>query len=247
MNRLLLSTAVVALMAAPQLAAGQPLPPPPIWTGFYAGINQGYGFGTNDNIRSVSVPYPGAQIPVFVPGQTVDPLLPAGSVLFNTGVGYALSGNAPHTQSGYVGGGQIGYNYVWGSRFLIGFEADIQGSGIRGGSRTAGIGGNNYSSSFNVFVPYCTECEGLLYDGRSVLNSNSVGTTSVNAGVYWLGTVRGRVGYLATPTLLVFATGGLTYGGVFANVRNYAVENVSSTVTTSVTEYPFQYSPAEVS
>ena len=55
--------------------------------------------------------------------------------------------------------------------------------------------------------------------------------TSVNAGVDWLGTVRGRVGYLFTPTMLVYATGGLTYGGVYANVNNYAVASSSQQLT----------------
>jgi outer membrane immunogenic protein len=33
----------------------------------------------------------------------------------------------------------------------------------------------------------------------------------------WFGTVRGRVGLLATPQLLLYATGGLAYGHVGAN------------------------------
>jgi outer membrane immunogenic protein len=32
----------------------------------------------------------------------------------------------------------------------------------------------------------------------------------------WLGTVRGRLGFLVTPTALVYATGGLAYGNVTA-------------------------------
>ena len=33
----------------------------------------------------------------------------------------------------------------------------------------------------------------------------------------WLGTLRGRVGYLVTPNLLGYATGGFAFGGVSAN------------------------------
>ena len=33
----------------------------------------------------------------------------------------------------------------------------------------------------------------------------------------WLGTLRGRVGYLVTPKLLGYATGGFAFGGVSAN------------------------------
>ena len=34
----------------------------------------------------------------------------------------------------------------------------------------------------------------------------------------YIGTVRGRLGYLITPTLLAYATGGLAYGGVNSSV-----------------------------
>lgn len=39
-----------------------------------------------------------------------------------------------------------------------------------------------------------------------------VSTTAVSRQVDWLGTVRGRLGVLAAPTLLVYGTGGLAYG-----------------------------------
>jgi outer membrane immunogenic protein len=40
-----------------------------------------------------------------------------------------------------------------------------------------------------------------------------------NANLSWLGTVRGRLGYLVTPNLLVYGTGGLAYGGYTANLQ----------------------------
>ena len=39
---------------------------------------------------------------------------------------------------------------------------------------------------------------------------------SANANLSWFGTVRGRVGYLITPTLLIYGTGGFAYGQVDA-------------------------------
>jgi outer membrane immunogenic protein len=36
----------------------------------------------------------------------------------------------------------------------------------------------------------------------------------MHAAIDWFGTVRGRVGVLATPTALLYVTGGLAYGGV---------------------------------
>src|SRR5205823_13188692 len=41
---------------------------------------------------------------------------------------------------------------------------------------------------------------------------------SVNNAVDYLGTVRGRLGYLVTPTLLIYGDGGFAYGGVHAGV-----------------------------
>jgi len=57
------------------------------------------------------------------------------------------------------------------------------------------------------------------------------GFDSVTADVNWLGTVRARLGYLITPNLLVYATGGLAYGGVSAsaslttNVNNITADS----------------------
>lgn len=98
-----------------------------------------------------------------------------------------------------MGGGQIGYNYQWG-QFVLGVETDIQGSGTRGGGFGAGTG---------------------LASGTGVQQA-AIGGVTVNAGVDYLGTVRGRVGYLVMPTMLVYATGGYTYGGVYANVNTFS-------------------------
>ncbi len=120
------------------------------------------------------------------------------------------------TQHGFIGGGQVGYNYQWGPSFVIGIEADIQGTGIRGTSRTASASARDSALSTTIGVTATSA-------HRRPSNSQLRGATRVNAGVDWLGTVRGRVGYLFTPTMLVYATGGLTYGGVYANVNHFGV------------------------
>ena len=121
----------------------------------------------------------------------------------------AMNGIASNNQSGFMGGAQIGYNYQWGNNFVIGLEADITGTNTRGTSRTAG--------SF-------TE-----YYGTAAFNS--VGSTTVNAGIDYLGTVRGRVGYLLTPTLLLYGTGGFAYGGASANVSQISLSQVNDRTT----------------
>lgn len=193
-NWVLNSAALVALSTG-ALAADLPVsaaPPAPIllstWTGFYAGMNAGYGFGTSNNANTASR--------AVVDNIASDPgwLTPFGyTALANTG-------NAHVNQGGFIGGGQIGYNYQWGANVVAGLEADMQGAGIRGSG--------NYSGAAQ-FGP-----------DASLFSDTAAGSGSVTAGVDWMGTVRGRIGYLLTPEMLVYATGGLAYGGVHASASH---------------------------
>jgi outer membrane immunogenic protein len=178
-------------------------PPPPMWTGFYAGLNAGYNFGTNSNASSVAYGFGGT-------AGSVNPWDEFTNRNIGLPVGAALSGMSSMTQSGFIGGGQVGYNYQWGSNIVVGLEADIQGAGIRG----TGVSNNGASA---VLAP--------ATDNNLAYYSTAFGGNVINAGVDWMGTVRGRVGYLWTPTMLVYATGGLTYGGVHASVASSAVAN----------------------
>ncbi|MFM9163209.1 MAG: outer membrane protein, partial [Methylocystis sp.] len=71
---------------------------------------------------------------------------------------------------------------------------------------------------------------------------NTIGGGAVTAGINWFGTVRGRVGYLITPTLLAYGTGGLTYGGVYASVSPVAYSAFSIRISGSL--QPYGVSPA---
>ncbi len=181
-----------ALVGGPAIAADlpsrkapAPLPvPPPLWTGFYAGLNAGYGWGTTTGATTGALP--------LVDNIANDPA-------WGTPPGFtaaALSGVANVNQSGFVGGGQIGYNYQWSPAFVVGLEADIQGSAIGGRGGRSGI------------APFGPDLSGFI--------DTAIGSSTVVAGVDWLGTVRGRVGYLVMPTLLAYGTGGLAYGGARA-------------------------------
>ncbi len=94
--------------------------------------------------------------------------------------------------AGFIGGLQIGANWNLGDSFLAGAEADLHG--VSGNTDTkwqaslAQGGGNSF----------------LTYAQR---------TATLN----YLGTIRGRLGYLVTPTLAVYGTGGMAYGGVISN------------------------------
>jgi outer membrane immunogenic protein len=202
MKKLFISVAAFALTAGAALAADLPSrkaapilppppPPPPMWTGFYAGLNIGGNVGTNSNTANVSY---GPSAINYDSTYYMD----------QSSVGLSQSGSLRNTQSGVIGGGQIGYNYQL-DRFVVGIEADIQGAAIKGSSYGNGAAVNS-----------------VLWDNdaRYPMTTTSAGGTSVNAGVNWMGTLRGRIGYLVTPTLLAYGTGGLTYGGAYANVRN---------------------------
>ena len=106
--------------------------------------------------------------------------------------------NGSNNSSGVVGGGQVGYNFQFHA-LLVGAEADIQGASIR-----AGNAGDN-------FFPYPSP----LAPAGGLLIPLAFGNGG-NVGLPWFGTVRGRVGYLITPTLSIYGAAGFAYGDVTA-------------------------------
>jgi len=114
----------------------------------------------------------------------------AGTVLFTSTDKSSLNG--------VIGGGQIGYNWQI-QRAVVGFEADIQGTDEKG------------SRSFTCATGVCTPPLGgplaLVIPGPAV-------PVTLNQKIDWFGTVRGRLGYLVDPRVLIYATGGLAYGEV---------------------------------
>jgi outer membrane immunogenic protein len=113
------------------------------------------------------------------------------------GVGPTVLSSTSSRLDGVIGGGQIGYNWQ-ASNWLFGLEADIQGSSERGtATSSAGVAG--LCGVIAVFP--CTTTGTLVYQEK----------------LPWFGTVRGRVGVLASPTWLFYATGGLAYGEIKSN------------------------------
>ena len=97
---------------------------------------------------------------------------------------------------GIIGGGQIGYNWQV-QNWVWGLEADIQGSDQKG------------RRDFLCPTGVCTPPFGVIavFPGPAV-------PVALDQKLEWFGTVRGRVGVLATPQVLFYATGGLAYGEV---------------------------------
>jgi outer membrane immunogenic protein len=123
---------------------------------------------------------------------------------YNSPVSTALlNGGVPTgSAAGFIGGGQIGYN--WQSQFtghdlVTGIEADIQG-----------VAGSSSYGNLQRMAAY------TRFDAPQSMLSNARASSTLN----YLGTVRGRIGYLVRPSLLVYGTGGLAYGGVSTGITN---------------------------
>jgi outer membrane immunogenic protein len=101
-------------------------------------------------------------------------------------------GSVSSDLDGVIGGGQIGYNWQNGI-WVLGIEADIDGTSERASSYLTGTG--------TISIPSV----GLFTD---------TGTVSFTEKLNWLGTVRGRLGVTVSPNWLLYATGGLAYGGL---------------------------------
>jgi len=145
------------------------------WSGWYGGLNAGWVGGSDSVSNNASV----------VSTSTVP------------GNAEAMARGATNTagaSSGFIGGGQLGYNYQFSGSFVAGFEADIQGL----------TGARKRSSSMEpLLIPN-------LDDPSQVTSAVTNSTTA--RGLSYLGTLRARMGVLVVPSFLLYATGGLAYG-----------------------------------
>jgi outer membrane immunogenic protein len=131
------------------------------WTGFYLGAKGGYGWSDSELHAQFLQPNPTTA--------TISP------------------DNLDLSTDGFVGGGEIGFNWQLGRIFVLGIEADFLGAGLSDGHiRTVDV------SDFSPPpVP-------LGY----------------NQGIDWYGTVRGRIGFAPWCRLLIYGTGGFAYANV---------------------------------
>jgi outer membrane immunogenic protein len=139
MKRLLVCVGVLSVLAAvPAAATDLPVKAPiykapavvlPSWTGWYAGLNAGYGFGSVSNTFNF--------VPTIVPTEPFD------------GVSYSNNLN------GFIGGGQIGYNYqITPNSWVAGVEADIQYTDFKGSASNTGLIGVGGARALNFVNPW---------------------------------------------------------------------------------------------
>jgi len=133
------------------------------WTGFYAGLNIGAA-STDGNLTAVS------NTPFFEESRFADTF----------------------RKTGFIGGGQIGYNYQSGIS-VFGVEADAAWLNVK-------------SSTTLGFDPF--------FVGKGI------NAATFSSSIDWLVTARARAGIAATPALLLYVTGGLAVAGVNVSYRN---------------------------
>jgi outer membrane immunogenic protein len=163
---------------------GVPAAPPPApvwnWTGWYAGVNLGASFGSVNTDFNAFPVTTGFGLPPF-------------------GLGVPVSDRT--SPDGFMGGGQIGYNWQYSPLIVVGFEADFQGAIEKDTS--------NLNNPFSVIV---TDNMGATFPVTGTLVTNY--TTEID----WFGTVRARIGYVwGNGNVLSYVTGGLAYGEVKIN------------------------------
>lgn len=164
------SVAAAALFAGSAFAADLPVraaAPAPVlmaapifsWTGFYVGVNAGYA---GDKFE-----YPFS-----------------GDVALGREDTFAYGGKPSITSSGGVFGGQVGYNWQFANRWVLGLEADYQWANIEGRVNINGF-----------------------------LDPIGDANLSAGSEVTGFGTVRARLGY-GWDRALFYVTGGWAYGTV---------------------------------
>lgn len=138
------------------------------WRGVYLGGHVGYGFGAAKDT-------------------TLAARSPEAAIL-------QTDFRAPFVQrsdiAGFVGGGQIGYNWRLHPLLVAGFETDLAYANI----------GGSYGASANFGV------------GDAARNF----AASTKRLLEWLGTLRGRFGLLPRDDFMLYVTAGFAYGQVSA-------------------------------
>lgn len=127
----------------------------------------------------------------------------------------ALASTMPAGSSnlaGFIGGLHLGTNWRFDNNVVAGLEADLHG-----------VSGNTATKWQANLVPVGANAF-INYDQR---------TATLN----YLGTIRGRLGYLVTPTVQLYGTGGMAYGGVTSNTALFTRRAAGANITNATATF----------
>src|SRR5947209_12764039 len=206
-RKLLMASVATAAIAGSALAADLPsrkapppayIPPPLLtWQGFYVGISGGVMLMYSRMSTTI-----GRDIGVATPGAGPFSLAAAAA---STNI-FGNTGN--NNRVGFLVGGQWGYNWQW-NQIVLGTESDFQGTfgNCNNNNNNGGLflGGNNNN--------------GCVVTGVGIAPIDATGLSmitrqTVERRMDYFGTSRVRAGFLVTPTLLLYGTGGVAYGHI---------------------------------
>ena len=147
---------------------------------------------------------------------------------------YSWTGFYIGTNGGF-GGNQFQYPFTVGSIPALGFGATtgtsaLNSSGFFGGGQI----GYNWQFAPAWVAGVEADFDGADIEGKATTTANTF-TGNVGSTLDWFGTVRARVGYLVTPTALLYATGGWAYGHTTASA-NAAALGLSALTSTGDTQ-----------
>ncbi|HEY1361049.1 MAG TPA: hypothetical protein VGF60_02325 [Xanthobacteraceae bacterium] len=214
MKRGIILAAVLAAtsLAGPALAAdlmprkAPPMVAPPIqdWSGIYVGLEVGYGWGRQDglNVPFTAEPGVGEFLNSVCQQCGFDPFFELHEfqdlLNRNSSVADVLLGRTK--QTGWLAGGFFGAQKQWGN-WVLGLEGDIDGANIKGSV-------SGFAARSGGVAPVTDESLDEFLNLRHA--------ASLESKVDLLASVRGKVGFAASPNWLIYGTGGMA----FAHVKN---------------------------
>ena len=151
MRRILLAGLALPALIMPAMAADvaplSKIPPPPVlsWTGFYIGANVGWA-GAADTITNTGT-YTGAG---------------GFGTLLTVG---AIPGALTSNNTGFIGGGQIGYNWQVWPDWVLGIEADFEGVDAKSSNALTFLGSPGFAG---ITTAYSRELELARHRPRQV-------------------------------------------------------------------------------
>lgn len=193
MRHWFIGAAALALASADALAADMPIyRPPPRYIPPPVISWTGFYLGVNAGYSWGISPFvtPSQSMTLLRVGPPEEATM-AATAAIGSGLRFRTPGNS------FVGGLQVGFNWQASNGLVLGLETDAQGFS------------NVMTKRTNATIINADDGLG----GSIPLGTIATGMRSLD----FLGTLRARVGFLVTPTFLLYGTGGFAYGSIRAS------------------------------